>query len=371
MRTPFALVAMISLATPLAGQGASALYTRWNGLSGFEFQTYHFSAGLGVQDATQWSVPLVVVAPLGRQMSLDLTTHLAHSEVKGASSSVSFSGLTDTQLRLLYTLGRDRAVASLSFNLPTGARSVSTSQFQVASAIGSNFLAFPVSNLGTAFGVTGGAAYATQAGGWSVGVAGSLRYLGSYEPFTDQSISYNPGLEGRLRAGADRLIGQRSRLLVGLTFSNFSTDQFSGTGSLVSGNYRPGSRFIGDLGYAYTWGRMTLAFAAWDFYRLAGRTNGATSPETKENIFNAELRVGRQMTPKLVLEPLVAFRQWSPADYRGGRLVTFGLNGRVGISDQWSAQASARLGPGWVSEPGRGRADVTAAGISVFLRYQR
>jgi hypothetical protein len=370
MRTSIALVATCWLAAPLAGQGAAGLYTRWNGLTGFEYQGYHFSGNLGVQDATQWSLPLVVVAPIGRQMSLDLTTRVAHSEITGATTTT-FSGLTDTQLRLLYTLGRDRAVASLSLNLPTGSRSLTTTEFQVASAIGSNFLSFPVSNLGTAFGLTGGVAYATQAGGWSVGLAGSVRYLGSYRPFSDQDVSYNPGLEARLRAGADRVIGQRSRLLLGLTFSNFSTDQFSGAGSLVSGWYRPGSRFIGDLGYSYTMGRTTFALAAWDFYRLAGNTIGGSSPESKENIFNAEVRVGRQLTPKLVVEPLIAFRQWSPADYRGGRLYSFGLNGRLGLNDQWSANASARIGPGWVLEPGRGRDDVTATGITLFVRYQR
>jgi hypothetical protein len=370
MRTRFALAAVLCYAAPLAGQGATALYTRWNGLSGFEFQSYHFSADLGVRDASQWSLPVVVVAPVGRQMSLDLTTHLAHSRITGASDE-SFSGLTDTQLRMLYTLGRDRAVASLSLNLPTGDHSLSTSQFQVASAVGSNFLSFPVSTLGTAFGVTGGVAYAVQAGGWSVGLAGSLRYVDSYRPFSDQDLSYNPGLESRFRAGADRVIGERSRLLLGLTYSTFSTDQFTGSGSLVNGQYRPGGRFIGDLGYAYSWGRTTLALAAWDFYRLAGRTNGSTSPDTKENIFHAEMRLGRQLTPKLVVEPLVAFRQWNPGAYRGGLLYTFGLNGRLGLSDQFSALASARFGPGRVFEPTRGRADVTAAGVSVLIRYQR
>lgn len=370
MRVAFALVPLVSLAAPLASQGTAALYSRWNVLSGFEYQGYHFGAGLGVEDASQWSLPLVIVAPIGRRVSLDLTTHLAGSRISGASSE-SFTHLTDTQLRLLYTLGRDRLVTSLSLNLPTGARSLSLRRFQVASAVGSNFLSFPVSSLGTAFGVTGGAAYAVQAGGWNVGLAGSLRYVGNYEPFADESLSYDPGIEGRLRAGADRVIGERSRLMLGVTYSSFSTDQFTGGGSLVSGSYHPGSRFIGDLGYAYTWGRTTLSLAAWDFYRLTGRVNGTSSPDTKENIFNAELRVGHQVSAKLVLEPLLGFRQWNPAGDLGGRLYTFGVNGRVGINDRWSALASARVGPGWASDPGRGRVDVTATGISLLFRYQR
>jgi len=373
MRTRLALLALGAVATPLAAQGSTALYNRWNALTGFEYQRYHFNTplgGSGVTGASQWSIPVVVVAPLGRQMSLDITTHFAHSEIVDTAQSRDFSGLTDTQLRLLYTVGRDRAVASLSVNLPTGTRSFSTSQFVVSSSMSSPFLSFPVSSLGTGFAVTGGLAYAVPTGGWNLGFAGSVRYAAGYQPFSDQPVTYNPGLEGRLRVGADRLIGQRARLLLGATYSTFSTDQFSGTG-IVSGWYNPGPRFIFDAGYGYSWGRTTLAFGAWDFYRTAGTNNGASNPDTKENVFNAELRVGRQFSPRFVLEPLVGFRQWSPGDVRGGRLFSFGANARIGISDQLSASATARFGTGWQYDPGRGRPDLSATGLSVLMRYQR
>ena len=371
MRTRLVLLAMGAGAAPLTAQGASALYTRWNALTGFEYQRYHFSDSIGVNKVTaasQWSLPLVIVAPIGRQMSLDLTTHIAHNEVSGPTSQT-FTGLTDTQLRLLYTLGRDRSVASLSVNLPTGKNSFSTTQFTVASSMSSPFLSFPVSSLGTGFAVTGGLAYTVPTGGWNLGFAGSVRYVASYQPFSDQPVTYNPGLEGRLRVGADRVIGQRARLLVGATYSTFSTDQFSGSG-IVSGWFNPGPRFIVDAGYGYSWGRTTLSFGAWNFYRAAG-SSGGPGADSKENVLNAELRVGRQLTPRLVLEPLVAFRQWNPGNIRGGRLYTFGLNARFGINDQFSGQASARFGPGWIFDPGNGRTDLTATGISVFVRYQR
>lgn len=374
MRMRLMLGAMLSLAAPLSAQGATALYSRWNALSGFEFQRYGFGRGLAVGSASQWSLPLVVVAPLGRQMSLDLTTHLAQSRVTdSAGTTTDFTGLTDTQLRLLYTVGRDRAVASLSLNLPTGKHSFSSTQFGVSSAMSSNFLSFPVSSLGTSFGVTGGVAYAVPAGAWNLGLAGSVRYQANYQPVSDSlaTLSYSPGLEGRLRVGADRLIGQRARLLLGLTYSSFSTDQFSG-GALVTGWFNPGSRFIGDFGYAYNWGRTTLTLGAWDFYRLAGNSSADTATiDTKENVFNVELRLARQLSGRLVLEPLVGLRLWSPVNYRGGTLYTFGLTSRLGFNDRLSGIASARLGPGRVYDPTGARADVTAAGLSVFLRYQQ
>src|SRR2546427_12604848 len=118
-----------------------------------------------------------------------MTGYLVSGRVETyAGRTETLTGLTDTQLRLLYTLRRDRAVASLSFNLPTGQHSDSTSQFQVNGAVGSNYLAFPVSSLGTAFGVTGGLAYAQQAGRWDLGLSGGLPYVGSYQPVSDQSV---------------------------------------------------------------------------------------------------------------------------------------------------------------------------------------
>jgi len=312
------------------------------------------------------------VAPVGRRMSVDLTTHVVSGKITTyAGTSEKLSGLSDTQLRLLYTLGRDRLVASLTLNLPTGKHSVSTSEFQVVGAVGSNYLSFPVSSFGTAFGATAGLAYARTLGGWNLGFSGALRFTGNYNPFSDQSVSYNPGWETRVRGGADRVIGRNARLLVGLTFSTFSTDVYTGSGSLVSGSYNPGSRFIGDLAYVRVIGRGTLTFASWDYYRLVGHADTTALPESKENVFNAELRYGRSVAPRLVLEPLIAFRQWSPADYRGGRLYTAGLGARYGLSDQLTAHFSGRLDTGWIYAAARGRADLTGTGLTLWLRYQR
>ena len=378
--SPASVMALVALAAPaaplhLGAQASDALYDRFNALSGGEFRRYAFDSGIGIKSITQWSLPLVLVTPVGRSISVDLTSYFVSGRVEtyggGDSSKQTLSGLTDTQLRVLYTLRRDRAVASLSFNLPTGRHSLSTSQSQVNGAVGSNYLSFPVSSLGTAFGVTGGLAYAQQAGSWNLGFSGSLRYLASYEPFSDQSVSYSPGVEVRIRAGADRLLGRSARLLLGLTTSTFSSDLFTGTGTITGGTYRPGVRFIGDLAYLRVIGRSTLSLAAWDFYRLAGDTNSASNPETKENVLNAELRFAHPVASRLQLEPMVGFRQWSPADYRGGRLYAAGLTARYGINDRLSASVSGRLDTGWVNSRGLGFAHLTGSGFTLWVRYQR
>ena len=134
---PAAALAAAVCTGSLAAQGSDVLYARVEALSGWELRGYSFDQGIGAKTVSQWNIPVVVVAPLGRRVSVDLTTHYASGHFESYSgSSETLSGLTDTEIRLLYTVRRDRLVGSLSFNLPTGRHTVSTSEFQVAGAVG-------------------------------------------------------------------------------------------------------------------------------------------------------------------------------------------------------------------------------------------
>jgi len=367
-----AAAALAGLASGLSAQGSDALYTRFNALSGWEVRGYAFDPGIGTKSVSQWNVPFVAVAPLGRKMSVDLTTFFVSGRVETyAGTTETLSGMTDTQLRLLYTMSRDRLVGSVSFNLPTGARAASTSQYQVAGAVGSSYLSFPASNAGTALGVTGGLAYAQRAGAWNTGLSGSVRYLGSYTPFANDPLSYRPGIEARVRAGAERLLGRQARLLVGATVSTFSTDTYGGSTSLASGSYAPGTRFIGEFAFVRVIGRSTLTLAAWDFYRLAGDTSGFSNPDTKENVLNGELRLTYPIGSRFRVEPLVAYRQWNPSDYLGGRLTSGGVRMQAALTERLSAAVAGRYDAGWIYDRSSGRATVQGYGVSLWVRFER
>jgi hypothetical protein len=369
-----ALLAATCTATagPLRGQASDALYARFNALSGWDVRGYSFDPGIGTKTASEWSMPVVVVAPLGRKASVDVSTHYVSGRVDTYSGSpATLSGFTDTQVRFLYTVDRDRLVGTLSLNLPTGNHTLSPTEFEVAAALGSNYLSFPVANFGTALGMTGGLAYAERLGPWNVGASSSLRYVATYQPFANDTLSYKPGLEVRIRAGADRLIGHASRLLVGLTVSTFSTDVYSGSSAVLPGWYSPGTRFIGELGFVRVVGRSTVSFSAWDYYRPAGLTNAGPNPDTQENVLNGELRVTYPVSPRVQLEPMVAFRQWSPADYLGGRLKSGGLLARAALTDRLSTTIAGRYDGGWILARGHGFAFLEGYGASVLLRYER
>jgi hypothetical protein len=214
-------------------------------------------------------------------------------------------------------------------------------------------------------------AYARRAGAWNLGASGSLRYLGTYSPFSGDTLSYSPGMEARLRGGADRVLGEKSRLLLGVTVSTFSTDVYTGSSALVAGSYSPGTRFIGELALVRVIGRSTLTLAAWDFYRLAGTGSSGPNPETRENVLNGELRLTYPVTPRLRVEPLIAFRQWNPSDYVGGRLKSGGVLVRAGLTDRLSVAVTGRYDDGWIFARASGLASLKGYGASLFLRFER
>ena len=91
-------------------------------------------------------------------------------------------------------------------NLPTGRSAVTLDQLAAAGRIGNDFLAFPVSNMGTGLAVTGGLAIARPVGDWNLGFGGAVRRSAAYEPFDvpGQTLRFQPGDEYRARVGVDR-----------------------------------------------------------------------------------------------------------------------------------------------------------------------
>lgn len=238
---------------------------------GVQWREYRLGSGSTGSKIRQMVVPFGATFGTGR-LTVDLGTNYAVSRLGGADSGGrEIKGMTDTQIRASYLFGRDLVVASMMINLPTGRSKAPAADFPVLGGISSAFLPFPVSAYGAGLSVTSGLAVAVPAGLWSVGVAGSLRWTGEFTPYLVASgpFTYQPGIEGRIRAGVDRIVG-RSRLTGGLTHSTFGTDQFA-SGTASSGLYQPGNRWIAELGGVAPVGRSaTVAISAWHYVRSNG-----------------------------------------------------------------------------------------------------
>ena len=280
----------------------------------------------------------------------------------------SVSGLTDVQFRGAYTLGRDLAVLSLVVNLPTGIKFDSADAI-TAGAAASNFLLFPVNSYANGLSVTGGAGVAKKLGNWGVGLAGSFRWSDKYSPYTGSlsSLSYEPGLEGKVRLGADRDLGQ-GRIRVGLTYSTFGDDTY-GAGTGADTKYSPGNRFIAEGAYSWPGLGGTLSAYVWNYHRSAGSAD-TVNVSNGENILSAGLVARRPMGTNATFEPAIEGRFWSyNKGAGGGKVVALVAGMRRRLNDQLSVVPSVRAEFGTLDLVGGTSANLTGFGASVFLRY--
>jgi hypothetical protein len=250
------------------------------------------------------AVPVFVSIPAGSRLAFDVGTAYARARATSGATRSEISGLTDTQIRGTYTLGGDFVVLTAGVSLPTGQRSVTLEQLLAAGRIGNDFLAFPVSNMGTGLAATGGVAVAVPVGEWSVGAGVSGRRSKAYEPFAvpDQSFRYQPGNEWRGRIGVDRPIAA-GRLALGVTYAAFGREDAGGSA------YNTGDRVIAQGVLTGLVGAHDWTIAAYNLFRAPGEY-ASGDRAGRENVANLFLSLGVQALGTVV-EPSLELRHWS------------------------------------------------------------
>lgn len=249
------------------------------------------------------AIPVFVTLPAGPHLSFDVGTAYARARVTSGATRSEISGLTDTQIRGSYTLGGDFVVLTAGLSLPTGGSSVTLEQLDAAGRIGNDFLAFPVSNMGTGLAGTGGVAVAHPLGDWSVGGGVSVRRSKAYEPFDvpGQSFRYQPGNEIRARLGADRPVAA-GRLAVGVTYAAFGREDAGGSA------YNTGDRVIAQGVFTGVVGSHDFTIAAYNVFRAPGEY-ASGDRAGRENVANLFLSLGVHALGTLV-EPSIELRHW-------------------------------------------------------------
>lgn len=342
-----ALILLLLGAATACSLSAQTFGRRPVSLGGLEFREYRFAEPFAVRSLRQVAVPVGAAASRGR-FTADIGGYWAATTLtNGEGGFRRVTGLTDTQVRAAYTLGRDVAVASVVVNLPTGRDRMAPADFDVLGTVSSSFLAFPVNAYANGGSVTAALATVVQAGDWNLGLAGSLRGNQTFTPIVDPvagPLNYRAGIEGRLRAGADRLLGP-SRLSLGLTLSGFRDDTYSGLGT-IRGAYQPGQRWIGEATLTGPALGGLLSANLWGYRRAAGDTAGV-SLENREILGGVALAGSWVLGPSIDLEPALEMR-FTELQTGTGLLAGGGAGVRARLSRRASLVASTRFEGGYL-----------------------
>jgi hypothetical protein len=321
----FIPIALTCVAPALGAQSISDIGARMAP----QFHSYKIDAPSNLT-ISEFSVPLFVTIPFTPRFGIDVGSSFANARVEqtgGTTKTTSeISGLTDTQIRANLVLGNDFVILTGGVNLPTGQSRVTPQQQAAASLIGSDFLTFPISNMGTGFGGTGGIAVARPVGGWSLGLGLSMRQSAEYEPFGatagTETPRYQPGAEYRGRIGLERPVGT-GRFMVGFTYSKFGNDDLSGS------VYNTGDRYFAQLDFNNTVGPGRVSITGWNLFRSKG-TLVDGSVLDHENISSGALAYGIPVGAYTVIEPNVEGRSWSQVGASSSYMGTFGLRMQIG-----------------------------------------
>lgn len=236
--TRSALVAAVLLVAPTLATGAAAQGSAEAG-TGAVWQSYRFGSAdaVGVEEISLFTVPVAFSARSGGGTAFDVRGAWAEGTLKrpgGASRSI--AGVTDLEVSLTRTFGRDAVVLGLVGVVPTGKSTHSVEEADVAAAIAADLLPFRISNWGSGGGVGGSLAVAHRVG--DVGFGASVGYVvaGEFEPRVGESVAFQPGNLLRAAAVVDRNIGGTSKLALRLGFQRYGEDAVEGTNLFRSGN---------------------------------------------------------------------------------------------------------------------------------------
>jgi hypothetical protein len=290
---------------------------------GIQFQGYTFNEALGADVANLLLVPVAYRFPLGDRFRTDIYAAWGRGAVERGNRVFELEGPVDARIRASYQMS-SWAVLTLGVNLPTGTAEHTGQEALVASVLSTDLLGFREANFGTGTAFTGGLATAHSMGPWGLGLAGSYRLAGEFEPRADTVLNYEPGNEIRIRAALDRTVGQDGKLTLGLTFQNFDADQVSGRNLFQAGN-----RFRADGAYSFRYGRSTWTAYLADVYReqgdatldlvdSQGQVVGDTVVTTgTQNLFTAGLAGSVPVTGTYRVRPSLEIRVQSREESQG------------------------------------------------------
>lgn len=349
--------------------------------TGAYFQGYDFDAGLPVEGVNLFIVPVGVELPLGSRVGIDVYSAYAHGAVKQDGVIRTLSGVVDTRLRGSFTLAQS-TVLTFGLNLPTGQSTHDAGEALVASALSSDLLGFREANFGIGTGVTTGIATATRLGEWGLGLGGSYRYSGGFEPRADTGFTYTPGDEIRGRLALDRTVAG-NKLTIGAMVQHFGEDQVDDRDL-----FRSGLRVRGDLAYGF----RTSATATWQLYLadiwresgdlrldLVDGNNAVIGDSTintpSQNLLIAGVggafRIGNQVIRPSLDGRLLTREKVGGTEGGDGWLVGFGLDAPVRALGRFEIIPRGRIAAGAIDDTGGEARSFWGGEVGGTLRWQR
>jgi len=184
----------------------------------------------------QASFPFTAQLPLGRSATMTMMAHPVSATGQHLNTLSSFS---DAQIALSYfrSLGGGSLVLSVSANLPTGKRELTSEEFETSVTVSQTAYNFRVPTSGQGFNVYPGLTLALPLSNTVVaGVGAAVQFKGGYKPTQGFEQNFEPGNEVVLTGGLDIRVGVAASLSTDASFTLYGKDKVGGAVVVNTGN---------------------------------------------------------------------------------------------------------------------------------------
>jgi hypothetical protein len=322
--------------------------------TGVTFESYSFGSGLVFDRISEFTIPVSVTQRIGGRFVMDVSTAFARATVHEAGgSTITHSGLVDTDLRATYSVIPGKLVFNLVGTIPTGATAVPDTTIPLFGATATDLLGFTTPGFGSGGGVSTGFVSAFRMGqNWAFGTGASYRYRASYVPVQGGSEMI-PGGEIRGRVGLEGPFGGGKYFRGALVYTTAAANDLgAGQQSTI------GDRVLGYAAVSMPLGNSQLSIYGWEMRRLRARdySTPGTISVPRGNVLAVGGRLERPMGPRTTLLPLVEFRHEltgpGPSMELLGYLFRAGSDLRYRLSDRATGVLQAQLAFGTLHDEG-------------------
>ncbi len=291
---------------------------------------------------SQFAIPLTGFVPLARDMEARFYLGNSINSLETGNSDLSASGLGDFRMQVSRSFFDDVLLLSGGLSLPTGKTELDFDGSQIINRLSSNFLVFPVRQLGEGLDISLQAAVARQFEAVEIGGSISFDISGEYDPY-ETVAAYNPGDAVNL-AGGITLFSDRNSAGFTLLYSSFGDDQLDGNDIFKQADYVL-------LSFDFLYQNRTRDIRVKPYFGYVSRGDNMVVSDTGAQSVESELKVyGDEFTALVRLEsdvsesvtagPVIMYRWIGESDRIDGE-DKFGTSTLIGVG----GNIYAALGP--------------------------
>ena len=286
--------------------------------TGLHFQSW---SGENNLKARELSIPLTVILPINRSLSLDVVSGTGFASLDNRGTNT-LSGLTDTKLRASLIIGQELALLTAGLSTPTGKTALDEEQLQVSNIISQHALGFETANFGQGLDLNFGAATARQFGATVIGLGVGYQVRGGFTPIL-AGPEYTPGNELNLTLGLDqKVLDGDGTLTLDMVYTLYGEDKLAGQSI-----YQAGNRLLIQALGLFEIGNLNWRFHLIERIRAKNSQLGGQEPLelSNGNQLEAGVAVAKSLNTSLEVHGQVEAKLYSDNEFQAGEATLVGV----------------------------------------------